>query len=508
MTVIDRSSLLSCFPYPEPRPVQEELLRQIEEHWASSDVFVINAPTALGKSAIARSLMTWQPSSSYLVPTNQLLRQFLAEFPDTQALHRVGSYECSTLAASCVSRHRLMNSFCQGCPLQTAQDIALEEHQIPLATNFHVYYTRLPRIRRYLMIVDEAHQLIPVLQDMRSIFFWKHKEKYPDNWTDLERMRDWLEDWEDAREQKYRKKGKPLPKLPAWVEILKEGVLGPSPQYVLEEGIGVWNGGWQDIPRGEPVELPILKLKPIDIRDLDETALMLPSGRRAGKIVLMSATIGPKDIEQLGLDRRRVTYLSCSSPIPASSRPTVYQPVASASKENLVRGTEEMYQYIINELAPYHSGQKGLIHATYEQADLLRRQIPRSNRFLFHTKEDKLDVLAQFINSPVGDGQILVASGMYEGLDLPYDLARWQVITKIPWISLADVAVRYKADREPDWYYWETLKKLIQACGRVCRTPTDMGITYILDSTMSRLWRDGAHLAPQWWLDAVNMDSR
>jgi Rad3-related DNA helicase len=94
---------------------------------------------------------------------------------------------------------------------------------------------------------------------------------------------------------------------------------------------------------------------------------------------------------------------------------------------------------------------------------------------------------------------------MYEGVDLPYDKARWQAICKVPWKSLGDPAIRYQSEQNPEWYSWEALKYLIQACGRVVRAPDDYGTTYILDSTFQRLYNDGKHLAPQWWLDGLVM---
>ena len=94
---------------------------------------------------------------------------------------------------------------------------------------------------------------------------------------------------------------------------------------------------------------------------------------------------------------------------------------------------------------------------------------------------------------------MLVASGMYEGLDLVDDTARWQVVSKIPWPSLADPAMKWRANEDPDFYNWETLRQVIQACGRVCRGPDDYGVTYILDSTWNRLEREAAHLFPDWF---------
>jgi Rad3-related DNA helicase len=96
---------------------------------------------------------------------------------------------------------------------------------------------------------------------------------------------------------------------------------------------------------------------------------------------------------------------------------------------------------------------------------------------------------------------------MYEGIDLPYDAARWQALTKVPYPSLAEPAIKYLADKDPEWYQWETAKLVLQASGRVVRASDDWGITYILDSSFEQLYEKAEHLFPQWWQDSLAMMS-
>lgn len=495
--------IMECFPYEEARPVQVELLRQLQDNWDTADVFVINAPTALGKSAIARTILSWQYSSSYLVPTNQLLDQFLDAFPGTDTLRRMDAYKCEKdfvkYNLGCGEIKREMGKCCKQCPLMSAYQKA-KYHKGPGAYNFHTYMTH--QIYRDVLIVDEAHTLIPMIQSMAAAKIWKHKEHYPDDWfkQGYRPLYEWIH---NLPAKHHRKK---------WYKYTINALADPDhPQHVISEEIEDWTGGgYQDIPRGTPVELPLLSIKPVDIRDLKETKFMLPSLTK--KIILMSATIGPQDIEQLGLARKRVLYLNCQSPIGADNRPIYPIPIAAANYNNLESATKVMADYIREVLCPKHEGQKGIIHATYKQADILRKYLRSTSgelelgRFLFHTRDNKSRILREFLDSPPERGSILVASGMYEGVDLPYDLARWQVITKIPWLSLADPAIKYKASQNENWYLWETLKKVIQACGRVVRTPTDMGDTYILDASFYSLYHNSRHMLPQWYKDAIRCD--
>jgi Rad3-related DNA helicase len=92
---------------------------------------------------------------------------------------------------------------------------------------------------------------------------------------------------------------------------------------------------------------------------------------------------------------------------------------------------------------------------------------------------------------------------MYEGIDLAYDSGRWQIISKVPWPSLADPAIKYLCKLDNEWYAWETVKTLLQGCGRICRTPDDFGATYIFDSTFNRLYNENPNFFPLWFRNSV-----
>ena len=76
-----------------------------------------------------------------------------------------------------------------------------------------------------------------------------------------------------------------------------------------------------------------------------------------------------------------------------------------------------------------------------------------------------------------------------------------QIITKIPFKSLTDSSYRFLAQNKPEQYIWLTSRDLLQASGRICRTPTDTGKTFILDSDVD-LWYDRANRygqVPNWF---------
>jgi Rad3-related DNA helicase len=415
------------------------------------------------------------------------VNQFLEEFPETPKLHSVESYDCTDFPGdTCGRARRREGGFCRGC--ECASDIRTSQWGSGSGVyNYWTYMSR--RIYRPTLVVDEAHGITSLIRELESDRIWQHDARYPNSVVPSrpETIREWLESLPPKKLQ-----GKKLGRL-------YHTVTSEAPQYIVERTLELYNG--KGTKRGKPEERDCIRMLPIDIRDA--RPYLWPQ-REVRKIILLSATISSVDIADLGLDRRRVCYLECVSPIPAERRPVIRDYVATVSgRWGLEDATRKIAAHIEEVYLPHHVGQKGLIHATYSQARMLRDFLT-SDRFIFHDANSKRDQYEYFRSLPPDSGAVLVASGMYEGVDLPYDAARWQVVAKIPWSSLGDAAIRHQAEVRPEWYTWITLRTVIQACGRVCRAPDDEGITYMVDRSYERLYSDASRfgIIPTWFADA------
>ncbi len=493
-------NFIQHFPYPTLREIQRQALDQLGQAWDKYDVFILQAPTAFGKSAISKCIMNALKSVSVITPTNLLVEQFLAEFPDTPTLSRLDSYWCEEWKRPCpVTRAKLRN-FCRGgvCPCSAEMSTA-KYRRGPGIYNYHTYLAH--RLNRDVLICDEAHNVIPQVRERLALTIWQHDYKYPRSMYSPEQMGQWIASL-PANRQRHKK-----------IQLLAEAVRYKVPKYIVQRTTQEFNG--KGTIRGQPEDRDCLKLLPVDISDAPP--IFWP--QEVKKIVLLSATIGPKDVEALGLGGkgRRVCYIKCASPIPAEQRPIVPICSVSVNRERMDEATNEL-AIEIEKIAEHHIGEKGVIHATYQLAALLRSRFGASgefgsgngegassghSRYLFHTRENRADIYQRFRDAPPEHGTILVASGLYEGIDLPGDLGRWQVLAKIPWMSLGNPAIRHLADLDPEWYLWECAKTTIQACGRICRTPEDYGATYILDRSFWRLYKEAKHMLPDWFLEAI-----
>jgi hypothetical protein len=467
------------FPYPVIRASQEELLAVLGREWDNYEVFSVVAPTGFGKSPIAKSILDATQSCSYIAPTNQLVDQFLAVYPETPTLSRLDSYYCSEWRRPCPAVRGKLRKFCAGCPC--GRSIARTKHRRgPGVYNYHIYTSH--KIYRDVLVLDEAHNAGRLIQERMGVRLWYHDYKYPRSRAQL---LEWLRKMPPSK-LRTKKLG-----------LLHQCLTSSKPTHVLHYTTAEFSG--KGTRRGHPEERECIDLLPVDVSDAPP--IFWPGSVR--KVVLLSATINQRDVQELGLNRgRRVLYIECQSPIPPENRPVIVDPVASINHSNLAESTEQIARYIQDELLPHHTGEKGLVHATYEMSGLLRKHLT-DPRFIFHDQSNKKQQYELFRKSPPEEGRVLVACGMYEGIDLPGDAGRWQVIAKTPWLSLADPAVAHKAETDPDYYLWETLRVLIQAAGRICRGEEDHGVTYIPDETALRLLEDGKHLIPKYFSEAL-----
>jgi len=486
-----KREIMEFFPYAEPRQVQIDILKAIEQHWDKYDVFVVVAPTALGKSSILKTVAAWRNNASIIVPTNILVSQMAAAFPGMQKLQKRALYKCPRFGdgrMSCEEAYKKYGGKKLGCNRECdyLKDNARARGRGYGVYNYYTYMAN--KLYKPTLLVDEAHNILKVLQDLGAQKIWRHDYKYPwDMWTGGDILK-WLEDIEAGMLNE-----EPLPEV---LQGLREELTSSSPRYIIKRGKDLW------ARTSPPEERELLTMLPVDTSDAPP---VLWPGGKISKIVLLSATISYKDIEGMGLGKRRTLYLEASSPIPSSNRPIIRDYVGNVNRANLREQTLAMCKKIEDEYLTRFAGSKGVIHATYQQAKIFREYFGDNERFIFHTKDDTKERFKDFCEAPPESGKILVASGLYEGIDLVEDLGRWQIIAKIPWLSLGDPAIKYRSGQDEAWYIWEALKVTMQCCGRICRTPTDNGETFVLDSGFERLYSQARRfdLVPKWWDDAI-----
>jgi Rad3-related DNA helicase len=242
---------------------------------------------------------------------------------------------------------------------------------------------------------------------------------------------------------------------------------------------------------------------------------------KADKILIMSATILNFDtfMRNLGISPKNAVCLQLQSEFPAEKRLTYVMPVANMGHKT-INDALPMVSSAVAKIMGRNTS-KGIVHThSYRINSYLTNHLPYevtvtnnrtgetvtnpvSGRIVTHTAGivgDRDRAVARHFESD--EPTVLFSPSMTEGLDLKDDLARFSVITKVPYPYL-DPYVRARMDRDPKWYAWKTALALVQATGRCNRHKEDNARHYILDEGFIVFVTKNEDMFPRWWLDAL-----
>ena len=479
--------LLEHFPFPTIREGQEITLRTAQETINTWDVLVVRSPVGSGKSGVAVSMQAGFNAAGWgcniIVPNNMLRQQYLDEFPKLKTVRSQDEY---VVPAKCQFHGRLRiphsdmtvkefrkqyGTWPRNNPYFKATNAA-KKKLTPTVFNYYSYLAHAKSAKavyKDVLVIDEAHQVLEMLKEVHAKKIWQHKAGYPLHLKTFGDLLEWAEQNKDLGN----------------VSLLVDELSKQHPASVIEHANELYHGEYR----------ACIKIKPLSVAD--KSPFLWPD--KVKRIVLMSATISQKDIDLMGLGDRVVKFVDTPSPIPAERRAIFPLNIANMSAAHQDTNLPKVIESI-KELADKYEGKSGMVHAPYGLAVKMKALLKDDPRFIFHGRHDKADKLAEFKKTR---GKVLVGSGMYEGLDLKYELATWQVIAKIPFPSLGDSSNRWISKHDPDYYAWRTAKDLLQASGRVCRAEDDIGFTYVLDSSWERWYNKCEGLLPLWFTEAI-----
>lgn len=233
-----------------------------------------------------------------------------------------------------------------------------------------------------------------------------------------------------------------------------------------------------------------------------------------GKVLIVTATILDADmmLRELGLMNKRHASIIIESAFDRSHRPIRKKFVGSMSYAKASGTFPKLVDELVR-IATYHSKEAGIIHTvshalSYDVFRALRDRVS-GRQMVQMPREGRDGVIERFLSGGYGPNAILIGPGLMEGIDAKGDSARWQAMCKVPWPHRKDPVVSWflddpnpRARRHGDrWYTWKTAQACLQGIGRVCRTPDDFGITYLLDDGFDRVLR--SDFVPSYITDAI-----
>lgn len=485
------------------RPGQEEMLYQLS--LVEQPYILLEAPTGVGKSLIGLAYGRLIGNKTVvLVGTKQLQAQYVQSFaaaspPLVQAIGR-GNFACNldpTVTAEdarCVRGGRCewrgtlhCDYYAQKLVAQDAQEAVLNYPYWLALANYARQFTQPD-----LLVCDEAHLLEDELRKFATVSFSKRDfrllgQPFPD-FTRVEAWVRWARLPFPVTPQGDEATEKARQRVKNHRELLASPLIDPDNWLLQDTGWGV-------------------KLLPVWVSPLAPKFLLA----HAPKLLFMSATILDKALfcQQLGIPPEQAVLIRMDSAFPAERRPLYYQPVGKVKTSDAAVCARLIEA--IDQIMSEHPGQRGIIHTvSYRLADAIMEHCRDKGRLLTHASAAaRLSALDEFRATP---GAVLVSPSLTTGVDLPYDLCEFQIITKLPFPDLGDRQIKKRMKLGPDgqpntkgqgWYNWATLCTLIQTYGRGVRAADDYCATYLLDENWRWFRHTVKEMLPAWFTRAI-----
>jgi len=540
-------SYISQFP-PSFTPTQQQynIIDRIEKAFSSGKKFVICcAPTGSGKSFISRTLagVSKQPSDEFtqlirsydaykmdfegsytyeqeckkeptfgafaLTITKSLQDQYQELFEDASSLKGKTNYVCDVdenydvELAPCTFAPALRDQCWieNRCPYYNARNEALLSQFSVL--NYKMFLSLPGHIKRKeFLVCDEASELedelirqysAEITYDRLNQYNIPHEVLVTDN---RDRALTWVNNLlEPIMEE--------INKFASKATAKKQNLLTQAEkikyQFLknLHRSLTVISTHWNECEFVIDIDSKRVSLTPLKANTLSKYIFDY-----GDKVVLMSATIidhkhfakslGIKEYEYIEVDS---TFDPIKSPIFISSK---YK-LNHKNLQHSLPGICEQIKLIIN----HHKNDKGIIHTHSNDITSFVKEKLGMSRFLYRdTNFTNEDILKAHSISEMPT--VLVSPSLVYGIDLKDDLARFQIIVKLPFLSLASKRVKKLFEMDSEWYENKMLNAIVQASGRGTRNKDDYCTTYILDGNFINTIKRTKNKLPKHFIDRIH----
>jgi Rad3-related DNA helicase len=518
--------MISKFPKNfTPREIQVKAIMAIDAAVKAGKKFIVlEAPVGCGKSQISMTVSNWSQDAYCIMPRKNLQAQYQQTFEgDVRLVSGRASQPCTygdpvlnkkvipliksgghvahpELSKSCATapcmnvrppkRKQVLDDCSQSgaCPYATMLEEACK-HDVIVANNHSFFYGgangNLPK--RKVLVIDEAHSLLPMLRDMMKVSFIIYRNVLETDLIGLktpQQFVNWLKFDEqfltlpnDKREEylakleKFEKSGEAVFGKQAIVKVIQDRsktTFEFTPSYVGGAAHSFF----------------------FDYADI---------------VVLMSGTI--YDVAQfcnpLGLKLEDASYTRLASDFPAANRPVVRPRNKTLDLSH--KGWDiNVAQAVatVKSIMTHHKGDKGLIHApNYRLAQQLYTMLYDTGRVVTHTPENFTQQLQMFYASK--EPLVLISPSVREGVDFSHSRARFQCLMRPPYAPADDPYNKWLIHNGRwDLYYRQALIEFGQILGRPVRSKEDFGTSYLISSTFDKFLTKIWSQLPQWQRDA------
>lgn len=541
---INEGDFICSFPKGyEPNDSQTYIMEEIENAISEGkEYIIIQAPTATGKSLIAKTFANYSKECSemfaeavdnnsiftydeeeldgmpgayerfgtaILTCTKSLQDQYISLFSDGKCFKGKNNYPCDLSdEASCdiglcsfIKKQKTKCLMTNRCPYYNARKAAVKNKCQFL--NYSVYLAMQEQVKqKEFIICDEASELESLLvNEFSAIFNIKLLKKTIKELTITPGVSDssemyfnWLKDTKNLCEEiviemelKFSKKKK--------ISATDYEKYSKAKGYFRK--LQMLCDNWRKTNYIIQRDGDLMTFKPYEVDKLANEIF------KHGSIkILMSATIVDHKnfAKTLGIDDYYYIEAPCALDAEKAPIKCVDRYRVSYNNKNTVM---PILANLCKQICQKHKGQKGLIHThSMEILGFVKKEMGNDDRFLYREPGVSNEEIYRE-HKKREDDTVMVSPSMTHGIDLKDNLGEFQIILKAPYSPLNDDRIKKKFNEDKEWYQNNMLSTLIQACGRCNRVKSDYAVTYILDGTAVDAIRKNMNKLPQYFRERL-----
>jgi len=218
------------------------------------------------------------------------------------------------------------------------------------------------------------------------------------------------------------------------------------------------------------------------------------------RVILSSATLPPVK-KSIG-NARISSYLDVYRP---AQRLVIYLKDSPKISNNTIT-SKTVTNYILSIIKYLYSMKRFrriVIHSVNNFIRDVLASVLESNGYNVIVTENLEKDFQKWLNTKEG---IIISSSLSEGVDLKYDIARVQILVKMPIPDTRkDAYSRWMKSNDIEIYNYYIAQKMVQISGRICRAHDDVGVTIVLDRRGITHLRKYKDLYPKYYLTAARV---